>query len=236
MSGYIKAHRSLMTHWIFQDAEKFRRWMVMLWSVNYKPAKVIIGNSLYDVNAGQAVFSIQTWGEKLGLSKKAVLAFFELLKSDGMISTETIGKGNRSSTCVTITNYACYQGCDAPQDTPQQHRKGNRKGNREGITSKEGEEREEGKEGKNTKSDAAELVLEIPTLEQLIAYAAEEGFTDGIAYEFLEKYTNLGWRKKIGGEPVRNWKLTMQTWMKRDYNAKWKKPQNQPSTQYSTLT
>lgn len=79
-----------------------------------------------------------------------------------------------------------------------------------------------------------EDVFEIPTLEQLIAYAAEEGFTDGIAYEFFEKYTNLGWRKKIGGEPVRNWKLTMQTWMKRDYNAKWKKPKELTTSRYQT--
>lgn len=231
MSGYIKAHRSLMTHWIFQDAEKFRRWMVMLWSVNYKPAKVMIGNSLYEVNAGQAVFSIQTWGDKLGLSKKAVLAFFELLKSDGMISTETIGKGNRSSTRVTITNYACYQGSEAPEDTPQQHRKGNRKGNREGITSKEGKE---SKEEKKERNDTSEQVFEIPTLEQLIAYADEKGFMDGIAYEFFEKYTNLGWKKQHGGEPIANWKLTMQTWMKRDYNAKWKKPVHRPVFTSST--
>lgn len=228
MSGYIKAHRSLMTHWIFQDAEKFRRWMVMLWSVNYKPAKVMIGNTLYEVKAGEAVFSIQTWADKLGLSKKSVLAFFDLLKSDGMISTETIGKGNRSSTRVTITNYACYQGNDAPEDNTQTHRKGNRKGNREGITSKEGEERKEGKEGKNNKNDAGEEVFEIPTIEQVIAYADENGFTDGIAYSFIEKYTNSKWLKP-NGDPIANWKLTMQTWMRKDFNAKWKKQQTSSS-------
>ena len=83
---------------------------------------------------------------------------------------------------------------------------------------------------KNNKSEEA---FEIPTLEQLIAYADEKGFMDGIAYEFFEKYTNLGWKKQHGGEPVANWKLTMQTWMKRDYNAKWKKPV-QTTSRYQT--
>lgn len=73
---------------------------------------------------------------------------------------------------------------------------------------------------KNNKSEES---FEIPTLEDLIAYADKNGFTDGIAYEFLEKYTNLKWLKP-NGEPVRNWQLTMQTWMKRPFNAKWKKP------------
>jgi hypothetical protein len=82
------------------------------------------------------------------------------------------------------------------------------------------------------KNSKQEEPIEIPTLEQLISYADEKGFTDGIAYEFFEKYTNLQWKKKIGGEPVANWKLTMQTWMKRDYNAKWKKPVQ--STRYQT--
>lgn len=82
----------------------------------------------------------------------------------------------------------------------------------------------------------ADLVFEIPTLEQLISYADEKGFTDGIAYEFFEKYTNLQWKKNLNGEPIANWKLTMQTWMKRDYNAKWKKHQTTPSTQYAKLT
>jgi hypothetical protein len=149
MTGYIKIYRSLLGHWIIEDADKFRKWMIILLSVNYKPAKVAIGNSLYTVDAGQAMFSIQTWADKLGTSKKGVLAFFDLLKKDGMISTETVGKGNRSSTRVTVENYACYQGTDAPEELPQGKRKGNREGIREGITSKEREESKEEKEGKN---------------------------------------------------------------------------------------
>lgn len=86
------------------------------------------------------------------------------------------------------------------------------------------------------KQQATELVFEIPTLEQLITYADEKGFTDGIAYEFFEKYTNLQWKKNLNGEPIANWKLTMQTWMKRDYNQKWKKQQTTTSTQYAKLT
>lgn len=85
---------------------------------------------------------------------------------------------------------------------------------------------------KKQQTNTGDLLFEIPTLEQIIAYADEKGFMDGIAYEFFEKYTNLQWKKKIGGEPVANWKLTMQTWMKRDYNAKWKKPVQ--STRYQT--
>lgn len=102
----------------------------------------------------------------------------------------------------------------------------NHMGNGNGNGNEIEKEKKRGAGGK--KNNKPEEAFEIPTLEQLIAYADEKGFMDGIAYEFFEKYTNLGWKKQHGGEPIANWKLTMQTWMKRDYNAKWKKPVQRP--------
>ena len=66
-------------------------------------------------------------------------------------------------------------------------------------------------------------ILPPPTLEQCIEYADKNGFTEGIAYKFFEKYTNLQWRKSENGEPIRNWQLTLQTWMKGKYNQEFKK-------------
>jgi hypothetical protein len=225
MTGYIKIYRSLLGHWIIEDAEKFRKWMIILLSVNYKPAKVAIGNSLYTVDAGQAMFSIQTWADKLGTSKKGVLAFFDLLKKDGMISTETVGKGNRSSTRVTVENYACYQGADAPEELPQGKRKGNREGIREGITSKEREERKEEKEGKK------KTQFQAPELSEVIQYVQQNGFLPDIAKQFYAYYTENNW-VKTNNKRVENWKLTMQTWMARPDNQQYKIQNNIGGTRY----
>lgn len=205
------------------DAEKFRKWIVMLLSVNYTQGKMNIGNEIYTVEAGEALFSIQTWAEKLGTSKKGVLAFFELLKKDGMIRTEIVGKGNRSSTRVIIENYALYQGDIAPQELPQTHRKSNRKGNREGITSKEGEER---KEEKRKKEDILP-----PSYEEVVQYFKTNGYSEHAASKAYRHYSTLNWHTSQG-KKIANWKNQMaNNWFKDEY-----KIQTTQSTQYAQLT
>lgn len=205
------------------DAEKFRKWIVMLLSVNYTQGKMNIGNEIYTVEPGEALFSIQTWAEKLGTSKKGVLAFFELLKKDGMIRTEIVGKGNRSSTRVIIENYGLYQGDIAPQELPQTHRKSNRKGNREGITSKEGEERKEEKRKKE--------VIEPPLFDEVVQYFLENGYSKDAAKKAFDYYAVRNWHDK-NGKKVNSWKQKMiANWFKDEY-----KIQTTPSTQYAQLT
>jgi len=116
--GWISTDRALENHWIYSSNRDFRWWWTMLARVNhtYEPQKFSLGNSIYYINRGQAAYSLGSWveifdnGEKPKYQRKAVKSFFNKLEKDGMIKYEILGKGNSSSSLITITNYDDYQG------------------------------------------------------------------------------------------------------------------------------
>lgn len=107
---WIKLHRTIFEHWISKDAEKLKRWLILISNVNYKPSKFSVGNKLYEVPVGGSCKSIRTWSNLFDCGTKATINFFELLESDGMITRKTIGKGKHSTTLIVISNYNNYQG------------------------------------------------------------------------------------------------------------------------------
>lgn len=105
MSGWIKIHRDIAEHWIFQDAEKFRWWMDMLFLASYENNRVNVGNRILDVKRGQFLGSLSFFVKRWGVSKERVINFLRLLQSDGMIDK----KSDKNITLITICNYASYQ-------------------------------------------------------------------------------------------------------------------------------
>lgn len=129
MSGWIKIHRPIKEHWIWQDPIKFRWWITMLLEVNYLEGKLILGNNIHVVKTGQSAKSIRSWASCFGCGTKSVINFFNLLENEKMISKEIIGKGKQSTTLINITNYSDYQCIEETQ--------GKRKGNAKGGTIEE---------------------------------------------------------------------------------------------------
>lgn len=118
MSGWIKIHRDIAGHWIFQDAEKFRWWMDMLFLASYESNRVNVGNRIMDVGRGQFLGSLSFFVKRWGVSKERVINFLRLLQSDGMIDK----KSDKNITLITICNYASYQDLpDNPPDTIADH-------------------------------------------------------------------------------------------------------------------
>jgi hypothetical protein len=105
MLGWIKLHRSIADHWVFQDAEKLKRWIDILLLVNHEGAKVNIGNDLFECNRGQSIRSLQSWAERWKCSKGAARNFLELLEKDQMITLENLTKTTR----LTVCKYDTYQ-------------------------------------------------------------------------------------------------------------------------------
>lgn len=105
MSGWIKIHRDIAGHWIFQDAEKFRWWMDMLFLASYESNRVNVGNRILDIGRGQFLGSLSFFVKRWGVSKERVINFLRLLQSDGMIDK----KSDKNITLITICNYASYQ-------------------------------------------------------------------------------------------------------------------------------
>lgn len=108
MSGWIKLHRQITEHWIWQDPVKLKWWLIMLIEANHVEGKINIGNKLYLIKRGQSAKSIRTWCETFSSGKTSVLNFFDLLENDGMIKRETIGVARQSTTLININNYEYY--------------------------------------------------------------------------------------------------------------------------------
>ena len=105
MAGWIKIHRDVAKHWIFQDAEKFKWRIDLLFMANYEDSKVVVGNQLLTIKKGQMIASLDFLAKRWNSSKRTVLKFLVLLESDGMC----IRSSNRKVTIITICNYESYQ-------------------------------------------------------------------------------------------------------------------------------
>ena len=112
MSGWIKIHREIADHWIFQDAEKLKWWIDLLMMASHEEHKTLVGDEFVSLKRGQLMVSLSFLASRWGRSKEKVLDFLRLLESDHMIDR----KPDRKSTTITICNYDSYQ--DASDQVP----------------------------------------------------------------------------------------------------------------------
>jgi len=115
MEGWIKIHRQIQKHWIWNNAEYLKAWIAILMSVNHDSKKVLIHGELFDCDRGQSLMSLQNWVKVFGKNWtiRKVRTFFTLLENDAMICT----KGMRKTTCITVCNYDSYQEQRQANDT-----------------------------------------------------------------------------------------------------------------------
>lgn len=109
MPGWIKIERDIQEHWIWQDEKYFRWWMTILLTVNYEAKKFPVNGEIFICNPGESFRSIDGWRKLFGCSKPTVLKFFKMLESDKMITTKTVGKGNRRKHLLSVVNWSKYQ-------------------------------------------------------------------------------------------------------------------------------
>ena len=134
MSGWIKLYRAIQDHWVFQDAEYFRAWCIILMRVNHEPKKALIHGKIYECDRGQSLLSLNSWVEEFGVSNwsiRKVRTFFKLLENDHMITTE----GMQKTTRLTVCNYESYQ--DVRQANDKQTTDRRQANDRQTTTTKE---------------------------------------------------------------------------------------------------
>ncbi len=112
MCGWIKIHRDIAKHWIFQDAEKFKWWIDLIMMASHEDHRTVVGDSIVVIQRGQMSVSLSFLSARWGRSKEKVLSFLRLLESDNMIKRVA----DRKSTTITICNYDSYQ--DVETATP----------------------------------------------------------------------------------------------------------------------
>jgi len=106
MSGWIKVHRQLSNHWIWEKPEYLKWWMDILMQANIEPKKVLIKGQLIEVGRGEVIYSYETWANRWKINKSKVLRFLKMLEKDSMI----VLKSETVTTRLSICKYDTYQG------------------------------------------------------------------------------------------------------------------------------
>lgn len=105
MAGWIKISTDIAKHWIWNDAERLKWWIDILFMASWKDNKQLVGKKLVSLRRGQLVASISFLCKRWGRSRSMVEPFITLLYEEGMISKEV---GNNVS-IITVLNYEKYQ-------------------------------------------------------------------------------------------------------------------------------
>jgi DNA replication protein DnaD len=114
--GWIKLHRKIKEHWIWEDPIYLKAWLTILMNCNHQNSSMLIQKEVFECKRGQSVMSVKNWANALGKgwTRQKVRHFFKLLEADNMIVT----KGVRKTTILTVCNYDNYQNSQ-PTNNPQ---------------------------------------------------------------------------------------------------------------------
>ncbi len=118
-NGWIKIHREIQHHWIFQRDEYFKAWILLLMKANHKDFKTLVSDKIPEVvvvKRGQVVTSLKKLGLELKWSPSKVKRFLHKLQKDEMIRIAD----EKRWTHLSINNYETYQYARHEADTQQE--------------------------------------------------------------------------------------------------------------------
>ena len=127
MKGWISKHRKVLENPIVKMAKvksPYEAWDILLFKVNHKERKVVIGNEIIKVNRGETITSLQKLQKEFGWGSTRTRSFLKLLQADGMITYES----NTKYTKILVNNYEKYQNIQHATNTlPTRNQKTNNK-------------------------------------------------------------------------------------------------------------
>lgn len=106
MERWIKINTAIADHWIFQNAERLKWWLDLLFMAQWEDKKVLHDSHLFVLKRGQMIASVSYLCERWGKSNKTIVGFLHLLEAEGMIVRTVI---HRQTPLITICNYERYQ-------------------------------------------------------------------------------------------------------------------------------
>ena len=153
MIGWIKVHRELQNHWVFENPEHLKAWLTIIMEVNHTDHKVAIGGKLFECKRGESLKSLDTWARLFGKSwnKSKVRRFFKLLETDSMLVTKNESKTTR----LTVCNYCKYQ---SERNADETQVKRTRNGSETQVTPNNNDKKV--KNENNDKKEAAKRVID----------------------------------------------------------------------------
>lgn len=104
--GWIKLHRSIMDHWVYESFEMQHYWIDLLLVANHEDKKIPFYKTIITIKAGQKLTSYRKLADRWHINKNTVKTVLNTFSKDGMIIVENKYNG----TLITIVNYKVYQG------------------------------------------------------------------------------------------------------------------------------
>lgn len=195
--GWIKMHRKIRDHWIWQNRQYLRAWFDILFTVNFEDKKVLIESEIIECKRGQSLLSLNEWSKVFGhgWTVQRVRTFFDLLKKDQMIKTE----GLRKTTRLTVCNYDNYQNNQQTDNTQTTDRQ--QTSNTQVTTTKEIKESKERIKNENN--------IIPPPLELVVEYCEKRSNNIDPQY-FIDWNEARGWM--LNGRKMKDWQAAIRTW------------------------
>ena len=190
---YIKVFRKILNWEWYGDTNTFRVFMHILLRANYEPSRYMG----VEVPAGACVFGRRAWAEELGMSERQVRTAIEHLKSTNEI---TIKSTNKFSV-ITLVKWEFWQIEEGKATSRTTSKKANERptNDQQPTTSKES------KKVRNTTT---------PTIEEVREYVRENNLIVDPDY-FYKYYQTAEW-KDAKGKDIKNWKLKLLNWNRRE--------------------
>jgi len=112
--GWVKLHRSITEHWVWDcEFSCAQAWVDLLVNANHSERKLTIKGQLIIIERGQQARSEVTLSKLWKWSRNKVRRFLKNLESDGMITQ----KATHLTSIITICNYSDFQGGDTTNGT-----------------------------------------------------------------------------------------------------------------------
>ena len=180
MGGYIKLHRDIMDHWLWEDKpfDRARAWVDLLMLANHASTKAPYKGEIVTFERGTVNRSITWLAERWGWSRKRVRSFLKLLEQDGMVTV----KGTSKGTTITLCNYNVYQAQRASQGTSKGTNEGTSHGTSQGTS--QGTTYKNDKNDKNEKNEKKDTPSPNPSLTGRGRRRRRSG--EGTEYDFTE--------------------------------------------------
>ena len=122
--GWIKVHRAILLHPVFQDSELLHVFLYCLAKANHKPGRVLFPQSVegeLKIERGQFIFGQRKAAKDTGVNARTAHRKMVLLEKLGILTRSV----SHRFTVVTINNYARYQDnpnqSDPPRDSNLSH-------------------------------------------------------------------------------------------------------------------
>jgi hypothetical protein len=113
MIGWIKIHREINNHWIWENSDYLKWWLDILIEANYSEGDVLIKGTVLKCHRGQKLYSIETWSKRWKTNKSKANRFLKLLEKEKMIEL----KNETHTTRLTICKYDDYQDKNSDSET-----------------------------------------------------------------------------------------------------------------------